>query len=600
VQRFVVVASGGTPTIDERTIRLLRDPTAAALPFDPHEHVHWRSGNGLVHVASWSAHELFPAATRTVDGGIVVVGGLPIVTQPTDEIAFLRPEEVARHRASLDGLTARLDGPYALVALGPEGRGTAVNDPFGLHPLYLGEFGPSTVLANDAAIVAAVLASLSGRAPEPDEDAVSWILLNGQMFGDETPYRSVRRLPFGSGAAVGPDGEMTVVPVHEPPWQHLDAPGVALDRGIEAAEQRMIATILAASAATPGAVVSELTAGRDSRLVLGLVARAGVADRVLFRTYGPRDGPDRIVAAEIARHLGLAHEAGMWPIRPGGPTIENFVAHVRQMSAQIPCWEMSAPRTEPGIVFSGLTGESLRTNYPRTVGLTTVEGAEAAFARHRFGRYHYVREGVLDELQRRSQQLFRAPLDSGAAPEDLFDIFYVQHRLRRWIGDKPDRFVRYVFPLYSPSTVRLVMAQGWEYRAQGAFHDQIARRAQLSIEDISFEQGSRWRDTEPPAASAPRPESAPQAVSAAGAAEGEPTPAFTRTEIIEMRQRSIREAIEFDGSNPAFELVDREAMLADTDDYAALDRRHQIELHQALTVVLWLGLARPGRGTVTR
>ena len=66
-----------------------------------------------------------------------------------------------------------------------------------------------------------------------------------------------------------------------------------------------------------------------------------------------------------------------------------------------------------------------------------------------------------------------------------------------------------------------------------------------------------------------------------------------------MRKRSIHEAIAFDVSNPAFELVDREAMLADTDDYASLDRRRQIELHQALTVVLWLGLARPGGETVT-
>ena len=76
-------------------------------------------------------------------------------------------------------------------------------------------------------------------------------------------------------------------------------------------------------------------------------------------------------------------------------------------------------------------------------------------------------------------------------------------------------------------------------------------------------------------------------------------PVFTRNDLIEVRKRSIHEAIVFDAANPAFELVDRDAMVADTDDYASLDRRRQIELHQALTVVLWLGLARPGRGTVT-
>ena len=37
-------------------------------------------------------------------------------------------------------------------------------------------------------------------------------------------------------------------------------------------------------------------------------------------------------------------------------------------------------------------------------------------------------------------------------------------------------------------------------------------------------------------------------------------------------------------------------MLADANRYSELDRRQRIELHHALTVVLWLGLARPDRG----
>lgn len=65
-----------------------------------------------------------------------------------------------------------------------------------------------------------------------------------------------------------------------------------------------------------------------------------------------------------------------------------------------------------------------------------------------------------------------------------------------------------------------------------------------------------------------------------------------------MRQRAIRDAVEFDRANPAFEMVDREALLRDADCYADLDRRQQIELHHALTVVLWLGMCRPDRDDV--
>jgi asparagine synthetase B (glutamine-hydrolysing) len=591
VHRFVVVGSRGTPAIDERTAGLLSNPSPPGLPFDPQDHVHWRSADGLVHVASWSADELVQPTARTVEGGIVALGGLPVVTRPSGTATLLRPEDVATRLTSLEGLTERLDGPYALVAIGADGAGTAVNDPFGLHPLYLGELGSVAVIGNDAALVAAVLESSSGRPPEPDADAVAWLLLNGQMFGDDTPYRGVRRLCFGDAARFDRDRGLTVVPWHEPPWSRFGTSWRTPQPTIDEAEQRMIATIGAAVSAMPECVAGELTAGKDSRLVLALAARAGLVDRIRFCTYGPVSSPDGLVASEIAHRLGLRHERGSWPARPGGPTLENFIAHVRQVSAQIPCWEMSAPRAQPGIVLSGLTGESLRTNYPKMAGLTSAEDAEAAFARYRFGRYHYVRDDVLHDLQQRSRRLFRAPLDSGAAPEDLFDIFYVKHRLRRWIGDKPDRFAGYVFPLYSPAAVRLAMAEGWERRAQGAFHEEVARRAQLSIDDISFEQGTRWRDAGR-AAEAPAQER-----DGRGPA---PRPAFTRDDVIAVRKRTIHEAIASDPANPAFELVDRDAMVADTDDYASLDRRRQIELHQALTVVLWLGLARPDRATVTK
>jgi hypothetical protein len=542
----------------------------------------------LVHVGSWSTAELVSPTAGTADDGIAVLGGLPIVTQPSDVAALLQPEVVAGQATALHTLTERLDGPYALVAIGPNGSGSIVNDPFGLHPLYQSEVGSSCVVSNNAALVAAVVERVNGRVPEPDEDAVAWLLLNGQMFGDATPYRGVRRLPFGSGALLQSDGEMTVAPWHEPPWQRIDAPSVALDRSIDDAEQRMIATIKAALAATPGAVSSELTAGEDTRLVLQLTARAGVADRARFCTYGPRTSRDGAVASEIARQLGLRHEKKRWPSLPGGPTLENLVADVRNGSAQIACWEMSAPAEPEGITLSGLTGESLRTNYPRHAGLTTIDAAEEAVHRYRFGRYHYVRAGTLDDLQQRSRRLFLAPLESGAAPEDLFDIFYVQHRLRRWIGDKPDRFVRYVFPLYSPFAVRIAMAAGWEARARAAFHEEIAQRANLPIADVPFDQGTSWR-----VRTAARKHRAPNEADLRLHAA---TPSWTRSQLDDMRARAIREAVEFDAANPAFDMVDRDAMLADADRYGELDRRQQIELHHALTVVLWLGLARPDRG----
>jgi hypothetical protein len=219
--------------------------------------------------------------------------------------------------------------------------------------------------------------------------------------------------------------------------------------------------------------------------------------------------------------------------------------------------------------------------------LTSVEAAVEGFDSYRFGRYQYVRPDTVRALLVRARALFLAPADAGVAPEDLFDVFYVQHRLRRWIGDKPDRFARTVFPLYSPFSTGIAMRSGWQARARASIHEAIARRAQLPIDHLAFEQGTRWRRDERTQRTS-RPAAAPPSTERALIAQ----------ELIAMRQRAIRDAVEFDRANPAFEMVDREALLRDADCYADLDRRQQIELHHALTVVLWLGMCRPDRDDV--
>ena len=414
MHHFVVVASPSARGIGEQERRLLDDPAPSELSFTPQNHIHWTSLTGSVHLASWSADELVPSTMKTAEGGVVALGGQPIVTQPTDAAALLHPEVVTRHARALRELTERLDGHYAVVSIHADGSGTIVSDPFGFHPLYLGHTGSVSVVSNRPGLVAAVLERVTGRALAPDEEAVAWVLLNGQMFGDGTGYHGVERLPFGSCAELEPEKGVYIRQWYEPPWPRRDVASVPVGESIDRVEQRMIATIRAALAATPGAVSSELTAGRDTRLILELAFRAGVADQLCFCTY-PTSSQDGDVAARIAAHLGLRHEARPWPATPVGPTLESFVEHVRNTAAQLGCWETSnAPETE-GITLSGLAGESLKTNYPKKVGLTTVEAATEGFDTHRFGRYQYVRSSALEDLRSRGRQLFLAPLEGGAA-----------------------------------------------------------------------------------------------------------------------------------------------------------------------------------------
>ena len=285
MHHFIVVATRAPTEVDRRVWDFLTDQGPQDLSFPPQGHLHWSSANHRVQLASWSANELARPATGTADGGVVALAGLPVVTQPPDAAALLRVEVVARHARMLRDLTERLDGPYALLAIDPNGSGTIINDPFGLHPLYYGSSDSLSVVSNRAALVAEVLARGGGAPPQPDEEALAWLLLNGQMFGDKTPLRGVRRLPFGSGAALTRDGEVTIAPWRESPWSAGEASSVLVADSIDALERRMMATIRSALAASE-AVASELTAGRDSRLVLELAVRAGVANELVFRTYG--------------------------------------------------------------------------------------------------------------------------------------------------------------------------------------------------------------------------------------------------------------------------------------------------------------------------
>ena len=56
----------------------------------------------------------------------------------------------------------------------------------------------------------------------------------------------------------------------------------------------------------PGPVELSLTGGKDSRLIAAALARAGVPARA--RTYGFPGHPDVVIAAQVARELGLEHE----------------------------------------------------------------------------------------------------------------------------------------------------------------------------------------------------------------------------------------------------------------------------------------------------
>jgi hypothetical protein len=208
-----------------------------------------------------------------------------------------------------DERTALLGWPRgegtALPALPPPaaGRshgGTVWADQDGVHahtgvtrvdPVYLAEV-PGAVVVSDRASWAAAVA---GRLGEPDPVMVAAFLALGYPVGAATPFRGVRAL----------DGR-----------QRLTVTGgrlvVTADRG-ESAGAGSYDSVAAALVdevrplGERGAPVElSLTGGKDSRLIAAALTAAKVP--FLARTHGFASHPDVIVAAMIARRLGVEHQ----------------------------------------------------------------------------------------------------------------------------------------------------------------------------------------------------------------------------------------------------------------------------------------------------
>ena len=198
---------------------------------------------------------------------------------------------------SEDGRTAILCWPGGTAARSH--AGTIWADQDGVHartgvtrvdPVYLAEV-PSAVVVSDRACWAAAVA---GRLGEPDPVMVAAFLALGYPVGAATPFRGVRALGARQRATV--TGGRLVVTA-----DRGDSTGAGSYDSVAAALVDEVRPLAGLSAP----VELSLTGGKDSRLIAAALTVAKVP--FLARTHGFASHPDVIVAAMIARELGIEH-----------------------------------------------------------------------------------------------------------------------------------------------------------------------------------------------------------------------------------------------------------------------------------------------------
>ena len=491
-------------------------------------------------------------------------------------------------------------GHFVAIDINSLGQGSITQDDFGLAPLYVATRGGFSFAANRPELIASAWHRMTGGQPERDLVFGALLALKGIPMGDRTGYAGICCVPFLAFLSVTPAGIRTV---HrsEPPWLPGEGTRVKSEPAMQAAVDEVEAILTAdmrhAVSGQPtrvGRPALQLTGGRDSRLAVALALRSGVIDDVDVVTHGDKRTPDARIARQVAQAANARHSLYRW-----SSTERDLFTHVRNTSGALNLWEASepVPPFQRTMIISGLLGETLRSNFPSTAPPSTRSHVLRAF----FGApsLDLLTEDAWFDAMVEAMQLLMSPASRGARPEDLHDAFYVQHRIRRWVSVRPGAFHRTFFPLYCPRAVCLAFAAGWQARAENAIHDAIIARTGSDLTAIPYADAKQVRRPRP--SSIAYPEDGVPVLDRGALLEiarrwrhKRPRWRAERTRTTPSPQTARRVALYLEtigarGDSPAFDVIDKDRLVAAIRHLPGMKLHLAKQVHGAMATVIWLG-----------
>ena len=161
--------------------------------------------------------------------------------------------------------------------------------------------------------------------------------------------------------------------------------------------------------------------------------------------------PDTIVAKDLTTSLGLRHTLLKWV---DGVVLRNALCpHVGRVAGAVSCTDSSISLSKDGrMSLSGLLGETLRTNLPDRTGYQDLHSVVTGYMAGPSGKAGILQQDAYTAALTDGVRNLLEPAQQMAGPEDLFDAYYIQHRVRRWLSARPERFADEVLSTLSSAS----------------------------------------------------------------------------------------------------------------------------------------------------
>ncbi len=313
-----------------------------------------------------------------------------------------------------------------------------------VDPVFVARAGRAAIIADRATWAAAV----AGRLGDADPLLYAGLLGPGYPLGPVTPFTGVRALgPATASRTVAgqvKETERARLREHAPAARGPGAGGSGA--GISGDSGSLVAEALVAAVGplrdASASVELSLTGGKDSRLIAAALATAGVPARA--RTYGFPDHPDVVLAAQVARELGLPHEVAEPKTAGDGDVaavqevdvLARLRATVLVADGMLSAFE-NVGRPDPGpaaaaIAIGGHGGELLRGGYAKLIPGSAAR--RAAGSAELLRRLTMRRVPLLRTRWRTAYVASLAPWGAAVAarPQPALDDFYLVNRAGRW------------------------------------------------------------------------------------------------------------------------------------------------------------------------